>query len=76
MSETKYCRLRHKETSAEAELVEDYMDDTHIIRHFYAVDGGPLSEINRQPCNYEPAFELMWKDTVNGYKLLGWEVVE
>lgn len=72
----RFCRMRHEATRAEVELVEDFMDGEHIIRHFYATDdSGLFREINRQPCKYEPSFDLMWEDTINAYHFKGWEDV-
>ena len=77
MNEKKYCRLRHSVTKDEVQLVEDYVDGLHMIRHFFAeAKDGLFREINQQPCRNDEVFGAMWSDTLKGYKGLNWEVID
>jgi hypothetical protein len=76
MNDKKYCRLRHTVTNDEAQVVEDWRDGVHMIRHFYAeAKNGLFNEVTIQTCKDEKNFGLMWDDTIKAYQMRGWEVV-
>lgn len=77
MNEKKYCRLRHKTTKDEVQLVADEVDGVLAIQHFYAqAKDGVFRELNRQYCPNGERFEAIWICTITEYQMRDWEVVE